>query len=58
MPIEITDRTDLRRFADEPCHPYVSAENPTFDPPEGWSSLDDEMDDAPFALNFDSGGEG
>ncbi len=57
MPIETAPRTDLHRLADDGC-PHIAGDTQTFDLPEIWSSLDEEIGDAPFALTFESGGEG
>ena len=48
--------SDLLCFADDDC-PHL-AETQSFEPYEAWSSLDADMGDSPFALAFDSGGEG
>ena len=55
MPNEIAVRSTLSHFTDD-AGPQYSAESPSFDATDVWSSLDEELGDA-FALAFDSGGE-
>ena len=56
MPIESAELTDLD-FASDGLQ-SLPIDAPTFDPPIDWSSSDDEVGDARFALAFESGGEG
>ena len=54
---DIAERTDLSRLADDGC-PHISGETQTFDLQEVWAAYDEEFGDRPFALSFESGGEG
>ena len=56
MPIDNADHTDRSRLADDGC-PHISGDTNTFELLEFWGPFDDEIDDIPFSLSFESGGE-
>ncbi len=58
MPTDISERIDSNGYSFDGDRPHHAGETRTFDPPDGWCSLDAELGEAPFALCFDSGGEG